>query len=110
MSKYYPGKTELPSGVSVWNQELNGVQRVGQRINVCNCGCHGQDSWHATNLKRIVRNVVFLDALEDDYGWSEQSPVKVCARGEYKHPSGDMRRAGLYVAHGQAINWIWLPR
>ena len=40
-------------------------QRILNKINVCQCGCHGSDPWHRSWYTRTVR-VTSADALE---GW-----------------------------------------
>ena len=76
-----------------------GRQRIRQRYATCNCGCHGQDSWHATFIKRCVRDIV---AVADP--GSEQGH-QVVARGTYQHPSGDRRPCTLEVFNFGGGRW-----
>ncbi|CAB4126551.1 hypothetical protein UFOVP75_9 [uncultured Caudovirales phage] len=41
---------------------VNGTNTIAMRADRCICGCRGTDPQHARTLKRVVRNVLTLDA------------------------------------------------
>ena len=73
---------------------MMGPQYVLMRKGKCNCGCKGRDPWHAMSIKRVVRNVVFLEEPETTFRHRAKGNhfhIKTVAYGEVKHPSGMIR-------------------
>lgn len=56
------------------------------RSTTCKCGCHGRDPWHRQSYKRVVRQVVQVEATTNTTDIARQVVV---ARGVASFPWGE---------------------
>lgn len=83
---------------------LSGKQRITQRVEPCNCGCEGRDSWHAATMNRVVREVEAFNEphhAKTTLGYE----TTLCAVAKYKHPSG-WRPCGLEAHKLSDGGWL----
>lgn len=62
------------------------TKNIQVRAFSCRCGCHGQDPWHKSNYKRVVRNVVAVTAEANPTDTAKQV---IIARGVATFPWGE---------------------
>jgi hypothetical protein len=58
-------------------------EMIQQKLDTCSCGCRGRDPQHATRIKRALRNIQWLDAVQNVRAFEHPFTARIIGFAEY---------------------------